>query len=77
VRAFGPGTEPSEFVLVPDAPDDLDAPEDEGVLLGYVYDPAVDRSDLLVLDATTLDTVAAVHLPARVPQGFHGSWIAS
>ena len=74
VRTFGPGTEPSEFVFVPDGPD---AAEAEGVLLGYVYDSAVDRSDLMVLDAATLDTVAAVHLPARVPQGFHGSWIAN
>ena len=74
VRTFGPGTEPSEFVFVPDSPD---AAEDEGVLMGYVYDPAADRSDLTVLDAATLDTVATVHLPARVPQGFHGSWIAN
>ena len=27
-----------------------------------------------VLDAETLEDVAAVHLPARVPAGFHGSW---
>ncbi|HEY8546370.1 MAG TPA: carotenoid oxygenase family protein, partial [Acidimicrobiales bacterium] len=34
-RDFGPGTEPGEFVFVP-AGDD--AAEDEGVLMGYVYD---------------------------------------
>jgi carotenoid cleavage dioxygenase len=72
VRQFGPGSEASEFVLVPNQPD---AAEDEGVLMGYVYDPSVDRSGLVLLDAATLDTVAQVHLPVRVPSGFHGSWI--
>lgn len=73
-RSFGPGTEPAEFVFVPDGPD---AAEDEGVLVGYVYDRATDRSDLVLVDAATLEDVARVHLPARVPQGFHGSWIAT
>jgi carotenoid cleavage dioxygenase len=74
VRTFGPGCGTGEFVFVPSRPD---AAEDEGVLLGYVYDPGPDRSALMVLDAATLETVAAVHLPVRVPYGFHGSWIAS
>jgi carotenoid cleavage dioxygenase len=59
---------------VPAAPD---AGEDEGWLMGYVYDAATDRSDLVVLDATApvADPVAVVHLPGRVPAGFHGNWI--
>jgi carotenoid cleavage dioxygenase len=72
VRSFGPGRGASEFVFVPAGPD---AGEDEGVLMGYVYDGGTDRSDLMLLDAATLETVAEVHLPARVPYGFHGSWI--
>ena len=36
--------------------------------------PGTGTSDLVVLDAETLEDVAAVHLPARVPAGFHGSW---
>ena len=52
-----------------------DTAEDDGVLMGYVYDRASDRSDLVLLDAGTLGDVAAVHLPARVPQGFHGNWV--
>jgi carotenoid cleavage dioxygenase len=72
VRRFEPGQEPSEFVFVP-ASDE--AAEDEGVLMGFVYDASRDQSDLMLLDAATLDTVATVHLPARVPRGFHGSWV--
>lgn len=43
--------------------------------MGYVYDAAEARSDLVLLDAGTLDAVAAVHLPDRVPHGFHGNWV--
>jgi carotenoid cleavage dioxygenase len=73
-RNFGPGRAPSEFVMVPSSPD---AAEDDGVLMGYVYDTDRDASDLVLLDAGTLDTVAEVHLPVRVPYGFHGNWVAS
>lgn len=64
----------SEFVFVPDGPD---SPEDRGTLMGFVHDPATDRSDLMVLDSQTLETVAAVHLPVRVPAGFHGNWVSA
>ena len=36
---------------------------------------ATDTSDLVLLDAGSLETVAEVHLPVRVPHGFHGNWI--
>jgi carotenoid cleavage dioxygenase len=71
-HSFGPGTNPGEFVFVPSSPD---AAEDDGVLMGFVYDQASDRSNLALLDATTLDEVATIHLPVRVPQGFHGNWV--
>lgn len=51
--------------------------EDDGVLLGYTFDPDAGRSDLTVLDAASLEPVAAVHLPVRVPAGFHGNWAPS
>ena len=74
VRAFGPGTHAGELTFVPAA---ADAVEGDGVLLGYVTDLAADRTDLVVLDAQTLDDVARVHLPVRVPAGFHGNWLPS
>ena len=71
---FGPGHVPDEAVFVPAA---ADAGEDEGYLVGYVYDAGRDRSDLVILDATdvTSPPVAVIRLPQRVPHGFHGSWI--
>lgn len=72
VRDFGPGREPGEFVFEPNS---SNAAEDDGVLMGLVYDAAAGRSDLVLLDAGSLDTVGEVHLPARVPNGFHGNWV--
>jgi carotenoid cleavage dioxygenase len=72
-HSFGPGKQIGEFVFEPNSPD---ADEDDGVLMGLVYDAAADRSDLVLLDAGTLDTVAAIHLPTRVPHGFHGNWVS-
>jgi len=52
--------------------------EDDGYLLSFVYDPAENRSELLIVDASnmTSEPIARIHLPTRVPAGFHGSWIA-
>ena len=43
--------------------------------MGFVYDRSTDRSDLVLLDGQTMETIATVHLPARVPHGFHGNWV--
>ncbi|MDY6997326.1 MAG: carotenoid oxygenase family protein [Actinomycetota bacterium] len=71
-RCFGADTVVGEFVFQPSAPD---AAEDDGVLMGYVYDRRTDRSELAILDAQTLEDVASVKLPHRVPAGFHGNWV--
>jgi len=65
---------PSEPVFVPAAPGGA---EDEGWLLAFVYDPARNGSDLVVLDASrpSAAPVASVQLPQRVPFGFHGNWV--
>jgi carotenoid cleavage dioxygenase len=71
---LGVGNIGSEFVFVPASET---AGEDEGWLMGYVYDTARGASDLVIIDAHDPGTapVASVHLPARVPQGFHGNWM--
>ncbi|MBJ8346311.1 carotenoid oxygenase family protein [Antrihabitans sp. YC2-6] len=71
---FGRNSQPGEFVF---APRTADAAEDDGVLMGFVYNADAGKSDLVFLDAASLETVATVHLPARVPNGFHGNWIES
>ena len=72
----GPGRSPGEPVFVRAADG---AAEDEGWILSVVYDAARGASDVVILDATSFagPPVATVHLPARVPFGFHGSWIPS
>jgi carotenoid cleavage dioxygenase len=64
----------SEFVHVPG---EGGAGEDDGWLIGFVYDRARDASDLMILDAQKIESkpVARIQLPARVPQGFHGNWM--
>jgi carotenoid cleavage dioxygenase-like enzyme len=59
-------------------PADNATSEDDGYLLSFVYDPSENKSELLIVDASNVaaDPVARVHLPTRVPAGFHGSWIA-
>ena len=46
-------------------------------MMSLVYDAATDRSELVVLAAGDIaaEPVARVHLPARVPVGFHGNWV--
>ena len=72
----GPNRYPGEPVFVR-AADGTN--EDEGWVLTVVFDAARGASDLVILDATSFagPPVATVHLPARVPFGFHGSWIPS
>lgn len=72
VCSFGESGQPGEFTFVPRS---ADSAEDDGVLMGFVYSPAARRSDLVLLDAATLETAATVHLPVRVPHGCHGNWI--
>ncbi len=51
--------------------------EDDGILMGYGYHRGRDEGQLLLLDAQTLEPMATVHLPQRVPMGFHGNWASS
>lgn len=72
-HVFGAGRAPGEAAF---APAD-DVPGGPGWLMTFVYDAATDRSDLVILDADHLAAppVAVVHLPRRVPAGFHGNWL--
>jgi carotenoid cleavage dioxygenase len=71
---FGRGETAGEAVFAPSSPD---AGEDDGFVLAYVHNPDRGAADLVILAAQdfTAEPVARVHLPARIPLGFHGSWI--
>jgi carotenoid cleavage dioxygenase len=73
-RSFGPEKSLGEFVFHPSS---NGAPEDDGVLMGYIYDRPTDRSELAILDAQTLQDIARIKVPHRVPAGFHGNWVPS
>lgn len=51
--------------------------EAEGWLLAFAHDRPSGRSQLVVLDALDVAAgpVATVHLPVRVPYGFHATWV--
>lgn len=50
--------------------------EDDGYILGFCLDEASLESELRIWDARAIEDgpVARVHLPVRVPAGFHASW---
>jgi carotenoid cleavage dioxygenase len=72
---FGPGRHPGEFIFVPDP--ERAGEEDGGWLMGLVHDDGWERTSLAVLDAQDVagPPLGQVHLPVRVPYGFHGTWI--
>ena len=51
--------------------------EDDGWVMALRHDTQSDTSDLAIFDARAIteDPVAVVHLPVRVPNGFHGNWV--
>jgi carotenoid cleavage dioxygenase len=59
-------------------PRSTDAGEDDGWVLAYVYDKETDKSDVVIIAAQDFESgpIATVHLPRRVPYGFHGNWAA-
>lgn len=71
---FGKGAYPHEPIFVPRS---KQSAEGDGFLLSYVYREALNRSDLVILDAKQVDQepLAIIQLPHRVPFGFHGCWV--
>lgn len=75
VHDFGAGHFPGEFVFVPRAEQ---GSETDGWYMGLVINAAEETTDLALLDAAdfTAAPVATIHLPHRIPPGFHGNWVA-
>jgi 8'-apo-carotenoid 13,14-cleaving dioxygenase len=75
VHDFGSKRIPGEFVFVPRAGATC---EDDGWLVGFVVDLNTETTDLAIVDARdfTGQPIALVHIPHRIPPGFHGNWVA-
>ncbi len=76
VHVLGDGRHSQEPVFVPKH---ADAAEDEGWVMAYVHDEHRGAADVVIIDAQDFAAppVATIHLPARVPYGFHGNWLPS
>ena len=71
----GMGRLPGETVFVPS---ENGRAEDDGYLMTYVYDATRHESDFVIFDASSMsaEPIATVQLP-RIPNGFHGNWVAA
>jgi carotenoid cleavage dioxygenase-like enzyme len=73
-QSLGANLAPGEPVFVPRG---KSTSEDDGWVLAVWYDEALNRSEMIVLDAQNFSgaPVARVKLQHRVPWGFHGNWV--
>ncbi|KAA8519447.1 hypothetical protein F0562_013678 [Nyssa sinensis] len=76
-RAYGPGCFGGEAFFVSKDGNDPNCDEDDGYVVSYVHNEITNESQFVVMDAKspTLDIVAVVKLPGRVPYGFHGLFL--
>lgn len=76
-RLYGPGCYGGEPFFVAKEPTNPKADEDDGYVVSYVHNENTRESRFLVMDAKSpnLEIVAAVKLPQRVPNGFHGLFV--
>jgi carotenoid cleavage dioxygenase-like enzyme len=71
---FGQDATAGEAVFAPAAPG---TGEDDGYVMAFIHNPDRGAADLVLLAAQdfTAEPIARVHLPIRIPLGFHGSWV--
>ena len=77
VRQLWRGAPTDYFSEAPFAPADHATSEDHGYLLSFVWRAAEQRTELQIFDARELarGPVTRIHVPARVPAGFHATWM--
>jgi carotenoid cleavage dioxygenase len=74
---YGPGVFGSEAVFAPRRGADRSSAEDDGYVITLATDSKTWQSECLVFDAQDIEQgpVARVHMPQRVPYGFHATWV--
>jgi carotenoid cleavage dioxygenase-like enzyme len=62
----------------PFAARDESSAEDDGYLVGFVWDGDAQNSKVVVMDAANIAVgpVCRITLPVRVPNGFHATWVS-
>ena len=77
---FAPSEAPSEGPREAprEAPTDSSAAEDDGYLVGFVWDGDAQKSKVVVMDAANISAgpICRITLPVRVPNGFHATWVS-
>ncbi len=73
---YGAGRLGGEPIFAP-KPDGVN--EDDGWVIGFVWDEQQERSECIILDAARFQEgpIARIVMPARVPFGFHSAWVAA
>ncbi|KAL8064624.1 hypothetical protein ABFX02_01G102700 [Erythranthe guttata] len=77
-RIYGAGCYGSEPIFVAREANNPTAEEDDGYLLVYVHNENTKESKFVVMNAKSpsLEVIAAVKLPGRVPHGFHTTFVS-
>jgi carotenoid cleavage dioxygenase len=72
--SFGADKIGGEFIFIAREPS---APEGDGWLMGLVIDAETQTTQLQIFNALNIETgpIGTVHIPHRIPPGFHGNWI--
>lgn len=75
-HVFGSHQKPGEFVFVPRP---AARSEDDGWLIGFVFNLTSQRGEFHVIDALHMDgpAQAIVQMPVAIPMGFHGNWVCN
>merc|ERR1712232_232762 len=68
---YAPNEYPSEVAFIPNP---SSAAEDDGALVGYVFDGNKNSSYVHVRDARSLKLLARAELPVKVPFPVHATW---
>jgi len=66
------------FSEAPFAPKDNWQAEDDGYLVGFMWDDESKTSWVTIFDASDIakGPVCRIRLPRRVPNGFHSTWVS-